>query len=63
MNKPRCDEYDYISFLVATKKAYTCTEAAKVQPKKEDAPQHDSLNRLLYRTESNPESLWEEAME
>ena len=51
MNKPRCNEYDYISFLIATQRIYTCTEVARVQPEKEDAPQHDSLNRLLYRIE------------
>lgn len=61
MNKPRCNEYDYISFLIATQRTYTCTEAAKVQPKKENAPHHDSLNRLLYRIEPNSQSLWEEA--
>ncbi len=61
MNKPRCNEYDYINFLIATHRTYTCTEATRVQPKKEDAPHHDSLNRLLYRIEPNSESLWKEA--
>jgi putative transposase len=42
MNKPRCNEYDYINFLIATQKGYSWTEAAKVQPRREEAPQHDS---------------------
>jgi putative transposase len=61
MNKPRCDEYDYINFLIATQRIYSCTEAAKVQPEKENAPAHDSLNRLLYRINVDTEPLWEEA--
>lgn len=63
MNKPRCNEYDYINFLIATQKSYSCTEAAKVQPRREEAPQHDSLNRLLYRSEFGTEDLWKEAKE
>jgi len=61
MNRPRCDEHDYINFLIATQKDYTCTEAAKVQPEKENAPCHDSLNRLLYRINPNSTALWNEA--
>jgi putative transposase len=63
MNKPKCNEYDYINFLIATQKAYTCTEAAKVQPLRQEAPYHDSLNRLLYRSDSSTEALWKEAKE
>ena len=61
MNRPRCDEYDYINFLVATQKVYTCTEAARVQPEAENVPCHDSLNRLLYRIDSDSTALWNEA--
>ena len=32
MNKERSDEYDYINFLIATQKSYSCLEAGKVQP-------------------------------
>jgi hypothetical protein len=61
MNRPRCDEHDYINFLIATQKDYTCSEAARVQPEKENAPCHDSLNRLLYRMNPDTTALWEEA--
>jgi hypothetical protein len=32
MNPKRCDEYDYINFLVAAQKSYSCLEASRVQP-------------------------------
>jgi len=32
MNPPKCDELDYIHFLIAAQKAFTCTEAARCQP-------------------------------
>ena len=41
MNIPKCQEEDYINFLIATQKAYSCTEAARVQP--------DKLNPLAIK--------------
>lgn len=61
MNAPRCTEADYIQFLVASPRAYTCTEAARVQPDSSFAPAHDSFTRLLTRLEPDPEALWAEA--
>lgn len=61
MNPPKCNEYDYINFLTATPKVYSCTEAGKVQPDHENAPSHDSFNRLLHRIPANAASLREEA--
>ena len=61
MNEPRCDEYDYIQFLIATQQSYSCLEAEKVQPDRENAPAHDSLTRLLHRLEAGAERLWQEA--
>jgi hypothetical protein len=29
MNPPRCDDLDYIHFLIAAQKVFTCTEAAR----------------------------------
>ena len=60
MNPRRCDEYDYINLLVAAQKSYSCLEAGGVQPPKLSAPAHDSLTRLLRRTEPNTEDLWQE---
>jgi DDE family transposase len=62
MNAPKCNEYDYIDFLIATPKVYSCTEAARVQPDEDDAPaSHDSFTRLLQRLEPSSEVLWEES--
>lgn len=61
MNPHKCDEYDYINFLIATPKAFSCTEAARVQPEQENPPAHDALTRLLHRLEPTSEALWAEA--
>jgi hypothetical protein len=61
MNAPRCTEFDYIDFLVATPRTCSCTEAARVQPESPRAPSHDSFTRLLHRQEPDAETLWAEA--
>ena len=60
MNAPRCTEFDYIDFLVATPRTCSCTEAARVQPDSPQAPAHDSFTRLLHRLEPDAETLWTE---
>jgi hypothetical protein len=60
MNAPRCSAEDYIQFLLATPRACTATEAARVQPDRPDAPAHDAFTRLLHRLEPDPETLWGE---
>ena len=60
MSAPKCNEYDYINFLVAAQQQYSCLEASRVQPCPEDAPSHDSLTRLLHRLEPSPQRLWSE---
>ena len=61
MNAPRCRDLDYIQFLVASPRTYSCTEAARVQPDSPHAPAHDAFTRLLHRLEPDPETLWDEA--
>lgn len=61
MNPPRCDDLDYIHFLIAAQRAFTCTEAARCQPGKPDAPAHDAFTRLLRRSPPDTEALWKEA--
>jgi hypothetical protein len=61
MNPPKCSENDYINFLIATQKVFSCTEAGKVQPDAADAPSHDSISRLLYRLCPDTEALRDEA--
>jgi hypothetical protein len=46
MNPPRCYDLDYIHFLIAVQKVFTCTEAAR---EGERAPAHDAFTRLLQR--------------
>src|SRR5918998_4210910 len=59
--KPKCHDVDYIDFLIATPKAFCCTEAAAVQPESPDPPAHDAFTRLLHRLEPDPATLWDEA--
>jgi hypothetical protein len=61
MNAPKTDALDYIQFLLAAQKAYTCTEAARCQPETDDAPAHDSFTRFFLRQPPDTEALWEEA--
>jgi putative transposase len=61
MSAPRCRDVDYIQFLIASPRTATCTEAARVQPERPDAPAHDAFSRLLYRLEPDPAALWAEA--
>jgi putative transposase len=63
MNPAKVSEYDYIDFLIGTQQAYSCTEAARVQPEAEDAPAHDAVTRLTHRLLPSTERLWQEAKE
>jgi hypothetical protein len=60
MNPPKCDELDYIHFLVAAQKSFTCTEAARCQPDQANPPAHDAFTRLLSRQPPDTEALWQE---
>lgn len=60
MNPVRCDALDYIHFLVAAQKSFTCSEAARCQPESEGAPAHDAFTRLLRRQPPDTEALWQE---
>ena len=63
MNPPKCDDLDYIHFLIAAQKVFTCTEAARSQPNAgtHAAPAHDAFTRLLQRRPPDTEALWQEA--
>jgi hypothetical protein len=49
MNAPKVDDLDYIQFLIAAQRVFTCTEAAGCQPERTDPPAHDAFTRLLSR--------------
>jgi hypothetical protein len=62
---PKVDDVDYIQFLIAAQKVYTCTEAAQCQPRNKQCPQaaapaHDAFTRLLARRPPDTEALWHE---
>lgn len=61
MNAPRCSEHDYIAFLIAAQRVYSCTEAARCQPEAPTAPAHDAFTRLLTRVPPDTAALWAEA--
>ncbi len=61
MNQAKVTDLDYINFLVASPVAFSCTEAARVQPDTPRRAAHDALTRLLQRLEPDPPPLWNEA--
>jgi hypothetical protein len=60
MNPPKCDELDYINFLIAAQQVFSSSEAARTHPVEEEAPAHDAYTRLLQRLPPDSEKLWEE---
>jgi hypothetical protein len=63
MNPPKVNEFDYINFLIAAQKVYSCTEAERVQPESTNAAAHDAITRLLHRMEPSTEQLWQESQQ
>jgi putative transposase len=61
MNPPKADELDYIHFLIAAQKVFTCTEAARSAPGSFNPPAHDAFTRLLRREPPDTGALWGEA--
>ncbi len=60
MNTPKCDELDYINFLIAAQKVFSTVEAAKTQPAGTTGPAHDAYTRLLQRLPPDSNALWQE---
>jgi len=60
MNAPRCNEYDYINFLVAAQRVFSTMEAARSHPVGKGEPAHDAYTRLLQRLPPDSAALWEE---
>jgi len=59
MNPPKCDEMDYINFLIAAQKVFSSVEASRTHPD-EEAPAHDAYTRLLKRLPPDSKKLWQE---
>jgi len=60
VNPPKCDDLDYIQFLIAAQRFFTCTEAARCQPEGAERPAHDAFTKLLQREPPDTEALWRE---
>ena len=60
MNPPKCDEYDYINFLVAAQTVFSAVEASRTHPDGEQGAAHDAYTRLLQRLPSDSEALGQE---
>jgi len=60
LNPAKCDDLDYIHFLIASVDVFTCTEAARCRPDGEKNPSHDAFTRLLQRQPPDTEALWNE---
>ena len=56
MNPPKVNQQDYINFLIATQKAYSCMEAERVQLESDPAA-HDAITCLLRRMEPSSHQL------
>ena len=55
MNAPKVSESDYMQFLIAAQRVYSCVEAERVSPQ---AAAHDAYTRLLSRLPPDTEALW-----
>lgn len=55
MNPAKCDEYDYINFLIAAQTVFSASEAGRV-----GVAAHDAYTRLLQRIETSSDALWNE---
>lgn len=62
MNRPKVSDVDYIQFLIAAQRVYTCTEAAHCTPEAALPPAHDAFVRLLHRQPPDTVALWQEVM-
>ncbi len=60
MNPPKCDDLDYINFLLASVDVFSCMEAARCYIDEDNRPSHDAFTRLLRRQPPDTEALWNE---
>lgn len=61
MNRARCNDLDYIQFLIAAQTVFSNTEAARCDPRVGgERPAHDAYTRLLRRQPPDSKALWAE---
>ncbi len=56
MNAPKVSDVDYIQFLIAAQRVYTCSEASRCA----EIAAHDAYTRLLSRLPPDTAALWQE---
>ncbi len=61
MTTRKCTEFDYIHFLIAAQRVFTCTELANCQSTEDTPIAHDSFTRLLQQYPPDTLTLWQEA--
>lgn len=57
MNPPKGGDLDYIHFLVAAQKEFTCTDATRSHPEEGAGHAYDAFTRLLPRRPPDTEAL------
>jgi putative transposase len=60
MNPPKCNELDYINFLIVAQRVFSTVEAAQTTPDDKRKPAHDAYTRLLQRLPPDSQALWVE---
>ena len=60
INPAKCNEFDYINFLIASSRVFSCTKTSKCSFSDSNSPAHDSFNRLLDRQPPDTDALWNE---
>ena len=60
MNPPKCDEMDYINFLIAAQNVFSSVEASRTHPAEDAPPAHDAYTRMLKRLPPDSKMLWQE---
>ncbi len=56
----KCNDLDYINFLIASPTVFSCTEATRCYASRTNTPSHDCFTRLLQTHPSDSEPLWAE---
>jgi len=61
MPRPKVTAFDYMTFLIAAQRVYTCTEAAPALTLAGTPVSHDCFLRVLQKQPPDTAALWHEA--
>lgn len=62
MNPSKVRDVDYIQFLIASQRVYTCMEAPQYAPETPHPPAQDAFVRLLPQQPPDTAALWHEVV-